>query len=190
MSFWSILGGLLPLIVFVIADSFFGLKKGILLAIVAALLELILSLILFKTIDFFTGSSLFLICVMGVASWKMKSALLFKMQPVVVGVFFSLVFLISYIIDKPILTLMLVKYKSIFSLDVREKISNPLVLQWFDLSTLYCGLSIFAQSMLVAWAAVKLNNWWWLIFRGVGFYLFFSLGGFLALAYVRQSQLQ
>ena len=180
MGFWSILAGMLPLIIFVIADTFLGLRKGILLAVLAALFELGLSLALLGTLDFFTMVSLLLVLVMGIVSWKMKSATFFKMQPVVMGAVLSLALIISSIIDRPLLTLMMVKYKDVFPVQMQVLLSHTRIIKWLDLATLYCGIGIFVQTMLMAWAAMRLNNWWWLIFRGMGFYLFIFLGGFLA----------
>ena len=173
MSYWSILAGLLPLVLFVVIDSFCGPKMGILAAGVAAVLELILSLQLFKTVDTLTIGSLILVIVMGATAWKMKNTTIFKMQPVVVGLALALVLLISYTIDRPILTLLMTKYKDYVPKQLAKQLTNPLFIRWLNLSTLYSGWAILIQTGLVAWAALKLNNWWWIAFRGIGFYVFF-----------------
>ncbi|MCY4643284.1 MAG: hypothetical protein OXB88_01565 [Bacteriovoracales bacterium] len=183
MSGWVILAGLIPLLLFVIVDSFYGPKAGIVAAAVAATIELVFSLVLFQSVDALTLGSFFLIFVMGWASWKMNGALIFKMQPVVVGLAFSLTLIISYAIGQPILTLLITKYKAQLPPEFVAHIDNPLILRWFDLSTLFGGLGIFVQSLLVAWAAWKLNNWWWIAFRGIGFYVFF-IGGALVARFV------
>lgn len=180
MNSWMVLAGFLPLLIFVIVDSFCGLKKGILAAIIAAILELFLSLYLFKTVDMLTIGALALVVVMGAAAWKMRSPTVFKMQPVVVGLALSGVLLISYAIGQPILVVMITKYQEFLPGPMAMQVNNPLFLKWLSLSTLYCGLALLLQSFLVGWAAVKLNNWLWIAFRGIGFYVFFIGAALLA----------
>ena len=187
MNVWMILGGLLPLVLFVIVDSFCGLRKGIIAAAIAAIFELILSLVMFNTVDALTIGSLLLVVVMGIAAWKMNSATVFKMQPVVVGMVISCILVGSYWLDRPVLTLLFVKYKDLMPKQIAAQVTNPIFLKLFNLSTLYCGMAIFAQTALVAWAALMLNNWWWIAFRGIGFYVFIT-GGFLLARYHTFSQ--
>ena len=183
MSSWAILAGLLPLLLFVIVDSFCGFKKGIVVAAIAAIAEMILSLVLLKTVDALTIGSLFLVLVMGLAAWKMQSPTVFKMQPVVVGVALALALLISYAIDRPIFTLLFTKYQDQLA-QINPQLSlwinDPLFIRWLDLSTLCSGIGMVIQTALVAWAAVKLNNWWWIAFRGVGLYVFLIGGAWVA----------
>ena len=186
MSYWSILFGLLPLLLFVIMDSFFGPKVGIIAAGVAAIAELILSYSLFQSVDALTLGSVFLVLVMGYTAWKMKNPTIFKMQPVVMGLAMAFVLLISYTIDQPILTLLITKYKDHMPEEFIARFMDPQFImdpqfkRFLDLATLYGGWAILAQAGLVAWAALKLNNWWWIAFRAVGFYAFFLVAIFLA----------
>ena len=180
MSSWSILFGLLPLLLFVIMDSFFGPKVGIITAGVAAIAELILSYSLFQSVDALTLGSVFLVLVMGYTAWKMKNPTIFKMQPVVMGLAMAFVLIISYTIDQPILTLLITKYKDHMPEEFTARFMGPQSKRFLDLATLYGGWAILAQAGLVAWAALKLNNWWWIAFRAVGFYAFFLGAIFLA----------
>ena len=180
MSVLSILAGLVPLLLFVIVDSFCGFKKGIIAAAVAATLELILSVVVLKTVDTLSVSALILVLVMGFVAWKMERPTIFKMQPVVLGLALAFILLGSYFIDRPLFTIMMTKYKSLMPDLIAQQLQNPLFLKWLTLSTLYCGFGILLQTLLVAWAAIKLNNWWWIVFRGIGLYVFFIGGALLA----------
>ena len=182
LSAWSAVAGLIPLLLFVIVDSFGGLKKGIFVAALAAVLELVLSLILLKTVDIVSIASLVLVVVMGFVAIKMRSPTVFKMQPVVVGGVLSFTLVGSFVIGSPLFRVFVKKYKGFMPPRAVELFTSPLGLEFLGLATLYCGIGIFLQSLLVAWAAVKLNNWWWIAFRGVGFYLF-SIGAMLLARY-------
>ena len=173
MNIWWIVAGIMPLLLFVVVDSFCGLNKGLIVAAIAAVAELILSLVILKTVDPLSLGGLILVLVMGLAAWKMQSPTVFKMQPVVVGLALVLILLGSYAIGQPLLTLLMTKYKSLMPEQLAQQVGHPLFIKWLDLSTLCSGVGIFIQTALVAWAALKLNNWWWIVFRGVGFHLFF-----------------
>ncbi len=180
MKNWMMLTGIIPLVLFVIVDTFAGLKAGLITAAIAAFLEAALSLYMFGELDIVTGTSVGLVLILAIVSWKMKSPLLFKLQPVIVGLLISLFLIGSYFYGKPFLLEMTMKYSDFFPPEIRTNLHLPFFQQTFSLATLYCGLTISIQTLLVLWAALKLNNWWWIIFRGVGFYLFLSIGFFLA----------
>ena len=177
MNAWFLFAGILPLLAFVIVYGFRGLNKGILAAALIALAELALSLWLIGEVDPVTAGNLLLVFVMGGVAWKMKSGLVFKMQPVVIGLAFSSVLIGSYLLGQPFLTLLMTKYGSHLPAELAKPLEDPSTIDFFNLSTLYVGMAFLLQTMVVLWAALKLNNWWWLFFRSVGFYLALFLGG-------------
>lgn len=171
MGISSILMGIIPLLLFVIVDSFGGLKAALIVAVIAVLIETAYSVYAFGEIDAITGTSLGLIIVMSLASWKMKSSLMFKLQPVVLGSFFFLACFISYFFFEPIFTVLMFKYKHLYPAHLQQAFDNPYFKHLFDKFTLFFSITILIQTLLVAWAAFKLNNWWWIAFRGLGFYI-------------------
>ena len=199
MNFFTALAGILPLLLFVIIDSFYGLKAGIITAAVAALAELALSLTLLGSVDALSIGNVFLVFVMGLAAWKMRQPMtlnlkvplwggkslkvtgqvsgstIFKLQPVILGLTLSGFFLISHAIGQPILTLLATKYQGHMPGPLSTALSNPVFVRLLNLTTAYAGWMLLLQALLVAWAAFKLNNWWWITFRGVGFYLALAL---------------
>lgn len=171
MSETTILMGLIPLILFVIVDSFAGLKAGLVVAVIAALAEAVYTLITFGEIDMITGTSLFLVTLMSAISYKMKSPLLFKLQPVVIGFFFIAILYYSIFTGKPLFTEMMSKYSHLLPIEQQELLKNPKFMGILDKFTLNFAHILIPHTLLVAYAAFKLKNWWWLILRGLGFYL-------------------
>ena len=90
--------------------------------------------------------------------------------------FLGLVFIISYIIGKPLFYTLLVKYQDLLPEETRQQILKPEVIQFFKDYTVAGGLALIAHGTTTAWAALKLSNWWWIAVRGIGFHLFLFLG--------------
>ncbi len=171
MNMSILLMGLVPLLVFVIVDSFAGVKAGVVWAIVFAIAEATLSFFWFGEVDAVTGFSIILVIGMGMATYSTNSPKFFKFQPVVLGVILSSVLLVSYWIGRPIIYVMLIKYQTKLPVEMQQAISNPILLEVLKLGTHYLGYTLLIHAMLVAYAAIKLSNWWWIIIRGVGFYV-------------------
>src|SRR5688572_376961 len=139
MNTSSLLLGILPLLVFVIVDSFTGLKYALVSAVVMALLEAALSLYFFGEIDIVTGFSFLLVLIMAATSYKTKSSLFIKFQPVILSAVIGLALLISYWMGKPLLVLMMTKYQNQMPEATREMLANPLTQEIFSLSSHYLG---------------------------------------------------
>lgn len=172
----TVLMGIIPLIIFVIVDSVAGLKWGLVFAILLAIVEAIFSVYYFHEIDSVTLFSLISVIGMAFISYKTQSPIFFKMQPVILGFFFGTTLLISYFIDKPLLLIMMTKYKDYFPGPFSNNLQLPSFRLFLKTSTLTVGFSIYIHAFAVAYAAKKLNNWWWLTIRGVGVYFFLFLG--------------
>lgn len=173
MSPSVLLFGVLPLIVFVVIDSFAGLKAGIISAVLFACLETAYSIIVYKRIDsltYITIGSLAFVAVFGWLSVKTDNPLFFKMQPVVLGIVFGFALLIMQMMDKPFFVLALEKYQYIVPEELRERMKDPFMQVVFSKLSLYMGWGLLAHAGAVAYAALSLSNWWWLAIRGVGLY--------------------
>ncbi len=175
MAEYGILLGIIPLLLFVIVDSLAGLKAGLIIAVIAAIAEALFSYFYLGTLDIFTGCSLGLITLMSLASWKMKTPLLFKLQPSVLGIGLVLALYISYFFFTPLFYSMVIKYGGVLNPRLLELANTEVGTAFFKELTLYSGHLLLIQTGLVTYAAFKLNNWWWILLRGVGFYLAFFL---------------
>lgn len=170
-----LLFGILPLLAFVLIDSFAGLRSGLIAGILIALAEAAYSLFFFGSIDELTIGSTLLIIVFGAISFKTKKDIYFKLQPVFIGLIFGAILLIMDFLDKPLLVMMMEKYQYMLPEEYRNQLSNPnMQILMKDLSgTLGYGFLIHAAC--VAYSAFKMNKWWWLIIRGIGLYLMMFL---------------
>ncbi|MBH48864.1 MAG: hypothetical protein CME71_11915 [Halobacteriovorax sp.] len=176
-STWII--GILPLLAFVLIDSFFGLKKGLIAAVILAIIEAIWTIVTFGELDQVTLISLILITLMAVLAWKKNSALIFKIQPSLISLIMALWLIISWSINDPLFVAMALKYAAMLPIEVRLSLKNPAYLEMLGLATLTTGIGLAFHAAATALAAYYLSNWWWIAIRGIGFYVF-SLGGMFA----------
>ncbi len=168
-SSWII--GILPLLAFAIADSFFGLKAGLISALVMAVIECIWTWFTFGELDQISIISLILIVALGAMAWKKKSPILFKIQPSIISLALGLWLIISWMLSEPVFVVMIKKYSEMLPIDVRQNIRNPIYLSFVELTTLTAGIGLLFHAGITAYAAFKLSNWWWIAIRGIGFYL-------------------
>lgn len=175
MSLSYILLGLLPLIAFVVIDSFLGLKAGIVAAFVLAGLEALYSLYEFGSLDELSVASLLLVFVFGLFSLKSKNPIYMKLQPVFLGLCFGCIVLVFQALNKPILLIALSKYGSMMPVELQKNIENPLMQTMLARVSLFLGLGFLLHAGCVAYAAFRLSNWWWLIIRGIGLYVMMAL---------------
>jgi intracellular septation protein A len=175
MELNSLLMGLIPLIVFVVIDSFAGVKAGIISAIAFALLEAGYTYYTTKSFDEITMLSLFLVSVFGYLSYRYEDPLLFKLQPVILGAILGIAFLVMQFLDKPVMVLMATKYRNLLPEAMRTTLQHPFVLARLKKVSLYLGFGFFVHAGAVAYAALYMSNWWWLAIRGIGLYVVMGL---------------
>jgi intracellular septation protein A len=171
MNLYDILFGIMPLLIFVIIDTIGGLKSGVIAAIICALAEIIYSLFVYQTIDAFSLGSGLLVLVLGFFSLRSDKPIYIKLQPVVLGLVFALVFLVLQLFGKPLLPLMVEKYQYMLPENYRSAILNPIYTAMLARLSGILGFAFLLHAGLVAYAAFYLNKWWWISIRGPGFYL-------------------
>tara|TARA_R110000868_G_scaffold180754_1_gene421401 strand:- start:121 stop:678 length:558 start_codon:yes stop_codon:yes gene_type:complete len=176
-STWII--GILPLLAFVLIDSFFGLKKGLIAAVLLALLEALWTIYTFGELDQVTLISLFLITAMAFVAWKKNSPLLFKIQPSILSLIMAIWLIASWFMDDPLFVAMALKYAAMLPVEIQMRMKNPNYLAMLGLATMTTGVGLAFHALATAVAAFYLSNWWWLAVRGIGFYVF-SIAGMLA----------
>jgi intracellular septation protein len=166
-----LLFGLLPLIAFVIVDSFAGVRSGVIAGVLFAIAEAAYTLIVYKTVDELTIGTLVLVLIFGFLSYKSKKDIYFKLQPVVLGVLFAIVLFVMQALGKPLLVMMIQKYQLMFPEEVRELMLSEANLRVMEKLSSILGFGFLIHAALVAYSAFRMNKWWWLIIRGIGFYL-------------------
>lgn len=170
MGIQVLLLSFLPLLLFVIIDAKWGFKNGLIGAIIGAITEVVISLVFFGEIDFVSWISIALIFVLGgISLWK-KDSLTFKFQPVILGLSFGFILLISYYMGHPLMLEFAQKYQEVLPLQVRGLLGNPVFKEYLKICSHLMGYGLILHAGAIAWAAVKLSNWWWLIIRFGGLY--------------------
>jgi intracellular septation protein len=167
--------GLLPLIAFVIIDAFLGLKSGLIAAILFAVAEAAYTIYEFGELDWLSIASLVLVLVFGLLSFKSNNAIYMKLQPVFLGISFGCVVLVLQILGKPILLLVIEKYGSLVPAEMQINANNPLVQKMLSQTSLNLGMGLLLHAALVAYAAFRMSNWWWLFIRGIGLYVMMGI---------------
>lgn len=171
MNMTTLLFGVLPLIAFVIIDSFAGLKAGIISALLFAALELTYTLVMYKKVDEITLGSLALVLIFGYLSYRSGDSFYFKIQPVILGTLFALAFLVMQWMGKPLLLVLVEKYQYIFPENMRLQMANPAYLHFLAKASHVLGWGFLIHAGLVGYSALYLSNWWWLAMRGIGVYV-------------------
>lgn len=180
MNISVLLFGVLPLVAFVIIDAFLGLKAGLIAAIMLALAEMLYSFYEFGGLDYISLISLILISVFAVFSLKSQKPIYMKLQPVFLGACFGVIFLAMQVIDKPLLIVLFQKYENLIPGDLRKNLNSPEAIFLLSRSSLLLGLGFLAHAGAVAYAALRMNNWWWLVIRGIGLYFMMFVCIFIA----------
>lgn len=172
MSSSSWIFGFLPLLAFAIADTFFGLKTGLILALILAIIEAIWTWVSFGELDQISIVSLGLIILLGFYSWKKSTPIFFKLQPGLISLMLGFWLIISWFIGEPVFVVMAKKYAAMLPIDIRRNLQNPEYIAFISLTTLTTGIGMLFHATATTYAALRLNNWWWIAIRGIGFYFF------------------
>jgi intracellular septation protein len=167
--------GILPLLAFVVIDSFAGMKSALWSAIGFAILEVVYSLYMYQTLDALTIGSFVLVLLFAFFSYRSQNPLYFKMQPVALGVSFAFAFLVFQWMGKPLLIVMLNKYQPMIPSEARTLFQQPNMQGMLGRTSHYLGWGFLLHGGLVAYSALKLSNWWWLLFRGIGVYVMMGI---------------
>ncbi len=185
MNYSFLLFGILPLLIFVVVDAFLNIKAALISAIIIAVAEAIFSIYLFKEIDSLTIFSLLSVVIFALISYKMNNSLFIKFQPVLLSFIMGAILICSFLIDKPLLYEMSIKYQEFYPEEIRQNLTSPLIISLLKLNTIGSGIALIFHSVITGYAAIKLSNWWWIATRGIGFYLcIFTSMMFIKLIYV------
>lgn len=169
-----------PLLVFVVVDSLSNTRRAVVWALVVAGLELVWEYATFGELDEFSLVSTLLIAVFGGLALRYNNALFIKFKPVILSLFTALALLITWGLGKPLLVTAMDRYGQALPAQVQQLAHQPRMQQILARATLYLGLGFLLHGGVVAWAALRLGNWGWLITRSAGAYLMMFLAIWLA----------
>ena len=98
-----------------------------------------------------------------------------KLQPVFLGLGFAIIAFWLQASGKPVLLLALDKYASLLPATMENAIANPSFRDLLKQVSFYLGFGFLMHASLVGYAAFRMNNWWWLIIRGIGLYVMMAM---------------
>jgi len=175
MSGWLILADLLPLIIFVVVDALAGMRWGILSAIGLAVVMLLMEQFLLDDIHQSTWLIAALIVVMGFISLRLRQSKYFKLQPAILSLVFAIILAWYQWFDTPLMVQMVPKMASLLPPEHAAMAGDARFLEQLGrMSGQLVGVFLI-NAALLWWAAVKLNNWVWLILRATSVYVMIIL---------------
>jgi hypothetical protein len=169
-----------PLLVFVIVDSLSNTRRAVVCALGVAGLELIWEYATFGELDEFSLASTLLILVFGGLALRFDNPLFIKFKPVVLSLFTALALLITWALGKPLLVTAMDRYGQALPAQFQHLAHQPRMQEILTRATLYLGFGFLLHGGAVAWAALRLGNWGWLLTRSAGAYLMMFLAMWLA----------
>ncbi|MGK5092215.1 hypothetical protein WDW89_09440 [Deltaproteobacteria bacterium TL4] len=167
---------ILPFIVFVLIKRKVGLKEGIFASFAVGIMAIGYHLFHMKSLTdplfLFVIFALGLLYLMGWISYKKGEEAVFKFQPVVFGSVFGAFILIAfYGFDYAILKEIVISAQNEVPLEMQQAFNSPQFQKVLYYASRNIGAGMILLSGLMAYAALKLSDWWWLALRFFGFYL-------------------
>ena len=164
----SLAPGFLPLIVFIMADSIWGTKIGLIVAIAVGVIELIFSYIKEKLIDTFILLDIGLIVVLGMVSILLENEIFFKLKPALIELIFCVILGIS--IFSPVNIMMLLSKRYMKNIELTE-----VQVQQFTRSLQALFYIFLAHTVLIVYSAFNMSKGAWAFISGGLFYILFAI---------------
>lgn len=164
----KMLPGLLPLLIFIVADEVWGTKTGIIVAIALGAAEMIFIGIREKRLDRFVMFDTLLLVLMGGISLWLENDIFFKIKPAIINAIFCVVIGLSAFSGKNILLLYSQRYFKDVTINEQQKKQMQKMLQLvFWLMLVYTAL--------VLYSAFYMSNAAWGFISGGLFYIIFGI---------------
>jgi len=164
MSMVYLLVSILPIVLYVIVDAVWGLRAGILTAMVSILGILSFHYLAFGALDQFILGEGIMILVFGLLSLSLNNSRYFKLQPAIVGLVTALVMLWFELFSEPLLLKMIPTMIKMMP-ETAEMFTDPHQLLVMRRLSSAMILTLLFYSGLVAWSAVRWSNLGWLLAR-------------------------
>lgn len=164
----KLLPGLLPVIIFIIADEIWGTKTGLLVAIGTGILELVYTYIQEKRFDRFIIFDTFLLVAMGGISLLLENDIFFKIKPAFINLIFCIILGLSAFSKKNLMMLYSQRYFKDMVLEPEQQHAMQKMIRlmfWF----------MSAYTLLVIYAAFFMSTRAWAFISGGLFYILFGV---------------
>ncbi len=160
--------GFLPVLVFIIADEFFGTRIGLTVAVVFGCGELLYYYFVHKRIERFVLFDTGLIIIMGGVSIALDNDLLFKLKPALIEGILVVLLGVHAFSQKPLLLIMGQRY-------FKSMHFQPAQLQQMQKIVRVLFFVILFHTGLIVWSAYRMSHEAWAFISGGLFYIIFGL---------------
>jgi isopentenyldiphosphate isomerase/intracellular septation protein A len=160
--------GFLPLLVFILADEFFGTTIGLFTAIFTGLVEFLYYLIRFRQVEGFVLFDIGLIVVLGGISILLDNDLFFKLKPALIETILVLMLGVHGFSNTPVLLIMSKRYMKNWQInDQQVKMMQKLTRGLFFI--------FLGHTLLIIYSAYYMSKEAWGFISGGLFYIIFGL---------------
>ncbi len=176
--------GFLPVLAFVVLESFTGRKKALLCALGLGLGELIYTLWRFGSLDYLTYISFGFLGVFIGLSLKTGNDFYFKIQGALVSLVTAATLLIAwYALDRALLLDMAVKYIGLENLNqANPALTIETLSEILRVLSFHLPFWLILHGLLTIYAAANWSKWAWVAVRVPGFFVMLFLAGNFAAA--------
>ncbi len=173
----KLIPGLVPLLVFLLADEIWGMKVGLVVAVSIGLLEMLVTWIREKKLDRFVLLDTLLLLLLSALSYFFENEIFFKVKPAMIDLVLLAMISLSLFTKIDPLGSMSQRYLNGVKMDGNQKElfrKNLWVMFWM----------VLVHTLLVLWAAFFLSKEIWAFISS--FVLFIMMGGYLGFELIRQ----
>lgn len=175
----SILPGLIPLFIFIIADEIWGTKIGLIVALVAGILELLYTYIKTKKIEKFILTDTLLLIALGGISILLNNEIFFKLKPALIEIILALIIGFSAFGSQNLIINMSKRYMKNISISSEQSKLMQNSLKGVFFITL-------VHIILVIYSAYFMSNEAWAFISGGLFYILFI--GYFAIEFFKNKR--
>lgn len=172
-------GGLLPVIAFTVIEDKYGTVPGIFAGIFFGVGEILWEALKYKKVSPITWGANVLVVLLGLISLVSKDGLFFKLQPSIMEAIFSVAFIGSVLLGRPLLLILAEKQK--------QTISEPMK-KFFPGFSLRIGIFFGIHALLATWAAFYWSTNAWAFLKGIGLTVSFVVYLFAEIYWMRAKQ--
>jgi len=164
----SLAPGFLPLIIFIVADSIWGTKIGLIVAVGVGILQFLVSYIREKIIDKFILLDLGLIVTLGLISLLLDNDIFFKLKPALIEFIFCIILGVSVLSPVNVMLLLSKRYLKNVELD-RAQVKQ------LNTSLKVLFVIFLMHTFLIVYSAIFLSKQAWAFISGGLFYIIFGI---------------
>ena len=177
----GILLAFIPLIIFAILDSLTTLNIALIATIIATIIEIIYTLYAFGSLDAISIFSIILVVILTGLSYKKQNRQFIKLKPGLLKFCLGAYLSIAYVFGHPLLLEMVQKYPQLIPAAQQQFYETVYGKHVLTQLSIGLGIAFVIYGIIVAWAGLKLTNFWWTSINIIGFFLSILIPTYLIL---------